>query len=411
MGLALEALRATGAKLRKNFQYVFIEIMFLYVSVRKINFTQMGKYGKHCEQTYRNNFTKQVDWLAYNTFLTGKVFDKPGDLIAIAVDQSHITKYGKCTWGMGKFWSGCDQKAMPGLEITGIGAVNATTHECMALRAVQTPGRMQLLEELGLDGGKKDLHDWYIKVIKDYAEQLKAITNILVADALYSTEKIVAAMVILGFVMVSRLRKDTVLRYLHTGPRTGKRGAPRKYDGRIDPENPDLGKMERVEGLCCEGEGEYYTLVANVKCLKRNVRLVIWYPNGVAGIKEKGGGYKLFFSTSTEMSAEDIVAVYKARFQLEFVFRDGNQFTGLEDCQARSREKLDFAFNASLASINTAKAAIKEMGADLSIGEYTALMHSILLYHRIICVSGFKPDPAINRKVMDELVMLAKNAA
>ena len=378
MGLALEALRATGAKLRKNFQYVFIEIMFLYVSVRKINFTQMGKYGKHCEQTYRNNFTKQVDWLAYNTFLTGKVFDKPGDLIAIAVDQSHITKYGKCTWGMGKFWSG---------------------------------GRMQLLEELGLDGGKKDLHDWYIKVIKDYAEQLKAITNILVADALYSTEKIVAAMVILGFVMVSRLRKDTVLRYLHTGPRTGKRGAPRKYDGRIDPENPDLGKMERVEGLCCEGEGEYYTLVANVKCLKRNVRLVIWYPNGVAGIKEKGGGYKLFFSTSTEMSAEDIVAVYKARFQLEFVFRDGNQFTGLEDCQARSREKLDFAFNASLASINTAKAAIKEMGADLSVGEYTALMHSILLYHRIICVSGFKPDPAINRKVMDELVMLAKNAA
>ena len=131
----------------------------------------------------------------------------------------------------------------------------------------------------------------------------------------------------------------------------------------------------------------------------------------MAGIKEKGGGYKLFFSTSTEMSAEDIVAVYKARFQLEFVFRDGNQFTGLEDCQARSREKLDFAFNASLASINTAKAAIKEMGADLSVGEYTALMHSILLYHRIICVSGFKPDPAINRKVMDELVMLAKNAA
>ena len=113
MGLALEALRATGAKLRKNFQYVFIEIMFLYVSVRKINFTQMGKYGKHCEQTYRNNFTKQVDWLAYNTFLTGKVFDKPGDLIAIAVDQSHITKYGKCTWGMGKFWSGCDKKFRP----------------------------------------------------------------------------------------------------------------------------------------------------------------------------------------------------------------------------------------------------------------------------------------------------------
>ena len=119
----------------------------------------------------------------------------------------------------------------------------------------------------------------------------------------------------------------------------------------------------------------------------------------------------VFFSTDTKMDAGKCVAVYKSRFQLEFVFRDGNQFTGLEDCQARSKEKLDFAFNASLAAINTAKAAIMEMGEDLSIGEYTALMHSTLIYQRIMCVSGIKPDPAINRRVMNELVTLAKNAA
>ena len=411
MGLALDALRATGTKLRKNFQEVFIEIMFLFVSVRKVNFTQMGKYGKHCEQTYRNNFTKDVDWVAYNTDLTRKVFANPSDLLAIAVDQSHITKSGKCTWGVGRFWSGCDQSVMPGLEITGIGVVNATRRECMALRAVQTPDKHWLAENLGKGGKKADLHDWYIKVVKDHARQLLAITDILVADALYSTEKIVTAMVALGFVMVSRLRKDTVLRYVYAGPKTGKRGAPKKYEGRIDPMNPDLGRMERVDGLCGDEEGEYYTLVANVKCLKRNVRLVIWYPKGLAGVSEKGGGYKLFFSTDTQMDAGKCVAVYKSRFQLEFVFRDGNQFTGLEDCQARSKEKLDFAFNASLAAINTAKAAIMEMGEDLSIGEYTALMHSTLIYQRIMCVSGIKPDPAINRKVMNELFMLAKNAA
>ena len=296
MGLALDALRATGAKLRKNFVDVFIEVMFLFVSVRKVNFTQMGKYGRHCEQTYRNNFTKEVDWVAYNTDLTRKVFSDPSDLLAIAVDQSHITKSGKCTWGVGRFWSGCDQ------------------------RAVQTPGKSWLAENLGKDGKKVDLHDWYIKVVKDYASQLQAITDILVADALYSTEKIVTAMVLLGFVMVSRLRKDTVLRYVYTGPRTGKRGAPRKYDGKIDPMNPDLGRMERVDALCGEEEGEFYTLVANVKCLKRDVRLVIWYPKGLAGVSKKGGGYKLFFSTDTQMDAGKCVAVYKSRFQLEFVF-------------------------------------------------------------------------------------------
>ena len=102
MGLAREALVATGAKLRKNFISVFMDIMFLYVSVEKINFTQMGKYGAYCEQTYRNNFEKAVDWPAYNTALIKKGFSNPGDILAVGVDQSHIHKTGKNTWGVGR---------------------------------------------------------------------------------------------------------------------------------------------------------------------------------------------------------------------------------------------------------------------------------------------------------------------
>ena len=411
MGLAREALQATGAKLRKNFVNVFIEIMFLYVSVKKINFTQFGKYGTYCEQTYRNNYERSVDWAAYNMALIRKGFSKPGDVLAVGVDQSHITKAGKRTWGVGRYWSGCDQAVKPGLEITGIGIINATTRDCMAFRAVQTPGARWLREHPGEDGKPMNLHRWYVRTIEQNKERLLGITKNLVADALYSTELIVTAIVLMGFSMTSRLRKDTVLRYLYTGQRTGKRGAPKKYDGKLDPMAPDLSRMERVDELCGVDEGEFYTLLANVKCLKRNVRLVIWYPKGLEGVNENGGGYKLFFTTDTEMSAKDCIDIYRSRFQLEFLFRDGNQFTGLEDCQARSKEKLDFAFNASLAAINTAKTAIRDMGEDLSIGEYTALMHSTLIYQRIMCVSGFRPDPAINQRVMEELLMLARNAA
>lgn len=411
MGLAREALVATGAKLRKNFISVFMDIMFLYVSVEKINFTQMGKYGAYCEQTYRNNFEKAVDWPAYNTALIKKGFSNPGDILAVGVDQSHIHKTGKNTWGVGRYWSGCDQAVKPGLEITGIGIINATVRDCMAFRAVQTPGTQWLKEHPDEEGKTMNLHQWYISVIKENKKRLQEITRILVADALFSTEMIVAAVVLMGFAMVSRLRKDTALRYLYTGPRTGKRGKPKTYDGKLDPTNPDLSRMERVDELCGEEEGEFYTLVANVKCLKRNVRLVIWYPKGLEGVNEKGGGYKLFFTTDTEMSAKDCIDIYRSRFQLEFLFRDGNQFTGLEDCQARSQQKLDFAFNASLAAINTAKTAIREIGQELSIGEYTALMHSTLIYQRIMCVSGVKLDPEINQRVMKELLMLAKNAA
>ena len=50
---------------------------------------------------------------------------------------------------------------------------------------------------------------------------------------------------------------------------------------------------------------------------------------------------------------------YKARFQMEFLFRDAKQYTGLENCQARSENKLDFHFNASLSSLNVAKVLLR----------------------------------------------------
>ena len=46
---------------------------------------------------------------------------------------------------------------------------------------------------------------------------------------------------------------------------------------------------------------------------------------------------------------------YRLRFQIEFIFRDAKQFTGLSDCQARDAKKLDFHFNASFTALNLAK--------------------------------------------------------
>lgn len=41
--------------------------------------------------------------------------------------------------------------------------------------------------------------------------------------------------------------------------------------------------------------------------------------------------------------------------EIEFIFRDAKQFTGLSDCQARDVKKLDFHFNASFTALNIAK--------------------------------------------------------
>jgi Transposase DDE domain len=56
--------------------------------------------------------------------------------------------------------------------------------------------------------------------------------------------------------------------------------------------------------------------------------------------------YVLLFSSDVALSAMKIVRFYKARFQMEFLFRDAKGWTGLEGCQAREEKALHFHFNA-----------------------------------------------------------------
>ncbi len=62
-------------------------------------------------------------------------------------------------------------------------------------------------------------------------------------------------------------------------------------------------------------------------------------------------------STDCELGGAELYALYKARFQMEFLFRDAKQWTGLSQCQARDQQALHFHFNASLSAVNLAKIA------------------------------------------------------
>lgn len=48
------------------------------------------------------------------------------------------------------------------------------------------------------------------------------------------------------------------------------------------------------------------------------------------------------------MEAKEIIDYYRTRFQIEFCYRDGKQFTVLTDCQSWDLKKLDLHFSASL---------------------------------------------------------------
>lgn len=393
--VVIEALRFCSAKLRKSFKTAFIQTMILYMIIpRKINFTQMGRYSDSCEQRFRQLFERDFDWMEFNTAMMRMRFSEGGRK-AIAIDASYISKAGKKTPYIGKFWSGCASQAKRGLEILGIGIVDIDAHDCMMLRAEQTPDK-ERMAELGDGFG---LVEWYLHVLGKHRERLLSTTPYIVADAWFSKASFVNEACSMGFHIISRLRDDAALWYSHDGVRTGKRGRPRVKGEKIDLENLD---MIRCEVLDIEG-GKALVINAYSKAMKRNIRIVVHYP--------VSGGHKIYFSTDLSMSGKDIIEYYRTRFQIEFCFRDSKQFTGLNHCQARDLRKLDFAFNASLASVNIAKAVRIRYFPDLSIGLLKLYMSNIYMLKRILARFGLIPNRTLNAKFVKELFGLVADAA
>ena len=307
MDVFKDAVEDSAAKLTKSFKKILIEVIILFMVIpRKINFTQMGRYGSHVEQTYRNAFglkkSKCIDWLKLNVSLAKRFFGKQGRW-AIAIDPSYISKAGKKTSHIGRFWSGCAQSVKHGLEIMGIGLVDIDAKDSMMLRAHQSLSN----KELSLRN--KTMVDFYISVIKRYRKELLKLSTLIVADAYFSTSTFVNGIKKEVFSLISRFRVNACLFYVYAGPRTGKRGRPKTKDGKIDMKNLDLTRMEKMEMKDIERTA--YTLIAYSKALKCKVRLVIWQiPNGKK---------KLFFSTDT--SGEEVLLYYRTRFQIEFYFK------------------------------------------------------------------------------------------
>lgn len=384
-------------KSRKDF---IVSVLWHILSIKgRINFLQLGRFGTLCEQTFRNHFEIEFDFLSFNKELIDQVVS---DERIIAFDPSYIPKAGKSTYGRGRYWSGVAGKAKWGLDICGFAVVDIVNNTALHLRAWQTPS----VDELAKKG--LNLLSHYASLVTDYAKQFKAFSDYIVADAYFSKRPFVEAVKLTSLEFISRLRDDSVLKYKYTGDRTGKKGAPKKFDGLVDPYNFNPNRFSL--DLSTE-EITIYSLVVYSKAFKMDIKLAIaiFYKDG------KETARKLFFSTDLNLAGDKIVRYYQARFQIEFLYRDAKQFTGLNNCQARSKNKLDFHFNAALTAVNLAKqdwfATKDKVDKPFSMSDYKTLYNNTLLLERFMCTFAINPNTAKNQKIVKELLDYGKIAA
>jgi hypothetical protein len=382
-------------KRKKDF---LVELFILLLSIKgRINFLQLSRYGNFSEQRYRQQFEKHFNFLEFNKHL---VLSTGGSKYAIAFDPSYINKSGKSTPGVGYFWSGVAGHTKWGLEIAGIAAIDLENHTAHHLEAVQTFTNTD---------NDSTLVDWYAAIITERKEELSELSNIVVADAWFSKKKFVDKIILAEMNLISRLRDDADLLYLFRGNQSKGKGRPRKYNGKVIHTTIDKDYFHFVEK---NDKAEIYCAQVYSKSLKRVIKLVHVIYKNKKGVKKP----KLYFSTDVTLEALEILDYYTCRFQIEFLYRDAKQHTGLNDCQARSENKLHFHFNASLTGVNIAKMKHwlnlpKQERGPFSMNDVKTINNNMLQLNRFFSKFGINPYSAKNKQKTKELMYYGTIAA
>ena len=361
-----------------------IECLFgIVASIGKINFNNLSRHTALSEKTFSRQFKQDFDFAHFNKIAIDKVM-KTEETIILLFDQSFIPKSGKKTYGIEQFWNGTKGKAEKGQEISLLSLASVAKKDAMALAAVQTPTQAEIKKELNNDQANRV--DWYLHFLKQHYSSLPDSVRHLVADALHANIRCVDQVVANKLDIVSRLRINANLRYLYDGPQKS-RGRHKKFDDKV--RFTDLSRFKFVKEI--DSKTKLYTAIVYSISLKRNIRLALLVRQEKSKVK-----FVPLFSTDTNLSASNILKFYSTRFQIEFLFRDAKQFTGLTNCQARNREALDFHFNASFSALNLAKVKHYELYPEshkvpFSMFSWKVRMHNENLLNLVFSKLGVTP--------------------
>lgn len=354
-------------------QRKFVLALFATISCLRgrVNFRNLARYSHYSERTFHRQFRQEFDFPEFNR-LSIKHVVQPTSTLLVAQDATFIPKSGKHSYGLDRFYNGCTHRTEKGLEASAIAILDVTRQTAFTLSVKQTPPRpaqtVKPSKERHPDLTEETRMDFYLDHFRSCVPSVPdQTTKLLLVDGAFARYKFVEGVCQQHFHLITKLRVDANLRFLYTGEQRQGRGRRREFDGKV--RFTDLSRFD----FCGEVEPgiALYTQLVNHVTLKRNIRIVVV----VDRRKADKPRYIVLCSTDCKLAAELIFSYYAARFQIEFLFRDAKQFTGLVDCQARDQQALHFHLNAALAAVNIAR--IEQMQQS---GEVTAQVFSLASY-------------------------------
>ena len=335
-----------------------------------------GKGGSY--RTIQRFFITNISWATLQWALIRHHLLDPDDVILIGGDDVVVTKAGKHTYGLDRFFSSLYGKKVRGLSFLSVSLISVKRRTSYPVMLEQldpqhlaTPQEESKKKSQGTRGRPKGSKNQqrrdvtlspYLRFVQETTKRLLQLIGAqlqvmyFVFDGAFGHNDALQMVRQLGLHLISKLRYDAALYFPYAGPYAG-RGKRKKYGKKLDYRHiPEAYLQESsVEEAI---ETKIYQMNVWHKKFADLLNLVVIVKTNLT---TQAVAHVVLFSSDLDLSYTQLIDYYRLRFQLEFNFRDAKQYWGLEDFMTIKQTPVYNSANMSMFMVNLSHALMRSM--------------------------------------------------
>jgi hypothetical protein len=387
-------------------------------------------------RTVQRFFATVVPWASlFWIFFRSQLFQRD-DVYLLGGDETVVTKAGKHTHGLDRFFAGLYGKPLPGLAFFTLSLISTqqrrsfpmaveqvlrTPEEKALARAKQTtktPSTPAAKRKPGRPKGSTtkaktvvDLTPELIRIQTMILQLLQRIGTLfpltyLVMDGHFGNNPALQMARQCNLQLISKLRSDSALYLPYDGPYAG-HGPRRIYGERLDPRAmPE--RALRHTTVDDRIETRTYQVEARHKTIAQALNVVVIVKTN---LKTHAQAHVILFSSDLALPFDKLIDYYCLRFQLEFNFRDAKQFWGLEDFMNTRPTAVTNAANLSLFLVNLVERLLQDIRhrqPEVSVLDLKAHCRGAKYVEETIKLLPETPEPVLLERIFTKIVGIGR---
>lgn len=365
--------------------------------------TKGGSY-----RTVQRFFHSVIPWCTLRWTLIRHHLIDCNEVILLAGDETTVTKSGKKTHGLGRFFSSIYNRCVPGLGFFSISLISAKHQKAYPVLMKQldpamsrrvTPEKPKSKKKLppGRPKGSKNKNRRDIEMtpyLLFLQEQIQKVQQLIggtitpsyfLYDGAFGNNPCLQMTRSCGLELISKLNCNSELYFPYDGEYSGK-GKHKKYGDKINYAR--IPKRYLVESTVEDGiKTSIYQMTMWHKDYPDQLNVTIIHKENLSNGKE---GRVILFSSDLELDAKTMIHYYRLRFQIEFTFREAKQHWGLEDFMTIKEQSVQNAADLSMFMVNVSQALGRAAPEEtpFSVNDIKARFHGLFYVKELL-----KTDP------------------